>query len=157
MSNAQQPVVQEWSVRWTFHGEPPTGLPRVLAVEYIAARKGMGARNGELAAIYARTLQEVPRGFGLCWTRHDRPPKRRSAEQRAAQRRGNLRRRIEAQAPLFADELEARELAAKPGYYAGEKDTSFIDGDDAARAALFEDLAAGDMGMTVYCQWWAGR
>ena len=46
--------------------------------------------------------------------------KRWSDDRKADTRRRNLVRRLEATAPLFADELAERELSARPGYFAGK-------------------------------------
>lgn len=48
------------------------------------------------------------------------PTKVRSQEQRARQRQQNLERRATRNAPLFAEQLVERELARRPGYFAGE-------------------------------------
>lgn len=48
------------------------------------------------------------------------PMRRWSKEAKAAVRRRKLAARVQKAAPLFADELIERELAARPGYYAGE-------------------------------------
>lgn len=47
----------------------------------------------------------------------DRPVRRWSEERKAAVRRRNLEKRINRHAPLFADELIARELAERPDYF----------------------------------------
>lgn len=43
-----------------------------------------------------------------------------SAEAKARVRRGNLEKRLQRRAPLFAAELFAREIESRPGYYQGE-------------------------------------
>lgn len=59
-------------------------------------------------------------GYAICL---DFPPpatiKRWSAERKGAARRRNLERRLQNAAPLFFEELLARELASKPDYYQG--------------------------------------
>ncbi len=50
----------------------------------------------------------------------DRPVRRWSEERKAAVRRRNLEKRINRHAPLFADELIARELAERPDYFQGK-------------------------------------
>lgn len=52
-----------------------------------------------------------------------RPARTWSAERRAAMRKRNLAARIERMAPLFSKELIARELEARPNYFAGERPT----------------------------------
>lgn len=147
-------AVQEWSVRWSLYGEPPDGLPRMLALELLPADLEAGARRGRLHALYTLTLHEVPDGYGIYWTRHDRPPRRKTAEQRGAQRLANLKRRLAAKAPLFADEFLARELEQRPDYFAGAKDTAWRDQADAETAALYERLLTGEMGLVIYHRWW---
>ena len=46
-----------------------------------------------------------------------RPVRRWSEERKAAVRRRNLEKRINRHAPLFTDELIARELAERPDYF----------------------------------------
>lgn len=48
------------------------------------------------------------------------PVKRWSEERRATTRRRNLARRVANAVPLFAEEFEARELAARPEYFQGK-------------------------------------
>ena len=66
-------------------------------------------------------LWKPGQGYAICI---DFPPpgpiRRWSDEAKAAVRRRNLERRIMKKAPLFAEELTARELAARPAYYAGK-------------------------------------
>ncbi|SOO14176.1 conserved hypothetical protein [Xanthomonas citri pv. fuscans] len=50
-----------------------------------------------------------------------RPPREWSQERRAAARKRNLVARIRRAAPLFLDELTARELEARPAYFTGER------------------------------------
>lgn len=50
----------------------------------------------------------------------ERPVKRWPPERKAQARLRNLRRRIMKKAPLFADELIARELALRPEYFKGQ-------------------------------------
>jgi hypothetical protein len=49
----------------------------------------------------------------------ERPIKRWPPERKAQARLRNLRRRVMKKAPLFADELIARELALRPDYFKG--------------------------------------
>jgi hypothetical protein len=58
-------------------------------------------------------------GYAVCVDfLYDRPIRRWTDERKAARRR-NLARRVNRIAPLFADELIGRELAARPDYYRG--------------------------------------
>jgi hypothetical protein len=149
----KQRAIHEWSVQWFFHGEPPDGLPRVLAIEHISAYAKDGARRGELAALYKRTLHKVPPGYILGWQKITTPPKRKTAEQRGKMRRTMMEKRAREQYPLFADEIIERELRERPAYYAGEKDTAFRDQIDAEETALFERLEHGTLGMQIYHPW----
>jgi len=57
----------------------------------------------------------------IAWT-YDAPPRRQlSRESLATVRLKRLRRRLERKAPLFADQLEAEEIARRPAFYAGER------------------------------------
>lgn len=60
-------------------------------------------------------------GYAVCLDFiSDRPVRRWSEERKAAVRRRNLEKRINRHAPLFADELIARELAERPDYFQGK-------------------------------------
>ncbi|MCZ8817024.1 hypothetical protein OM358_21115 [Escherichia albertii] len=62
-----------------------------------------------------------PRRYAVCLDFiSDRPVRRWSEERKAAVRRRNLEKRINRHAPLFADELIARELAERPDYFQGK-------------------------------------
>ena len=148
-------VIQEYEVRWSLHGEPPQGLPRVLASELIEAPATAGARPGELRRLYQRTLRELPRGYSLCWNRHEPPPKRWSQEARAKARRAALQRRAHARYPLFADQVIERELADRPDYYAGVKDTAFQEEADRQTERLYQALREGRLGLQVFRPWWS--
>ncbi|MBB2164544.1 hypothetical protein HLH26_08315 [Gluconacetobacter sp. 1b LMG 1731] len=56
-------------------------------------------------------------------------PRRWSGERKAAARRRNLRRRLDRAVPLFADQLEADELARRPAYF----DASSIEDEERRR------------------------
>jgi len=56
-------------------------------------------------------------GWNHGWTCILPQPRRWSADRKAAARRENLRRRLQHRFPLFAAELEQRELARRPYYY----------------------------------------
>lgn len=73
---------------------------------------------------YERAIQEEHRpkvrpgsGWNYGWTCIYPEPRRWSAERKAATRRQNLRRRLQHRFPLFAAELEERELGRRPYYY----------------------------------------
>ncbi len=147
-------VIHEWRVQWFWHGSPPDGLPRVLAIEHISAHAKDGARRGDLAGLYARTLHQVPPGYGLGWQKITKPPKRRTAEQRGKMRVAMMEKRAREQYPLFADEIIERELRERPDYYAGAKDTEWRDRVDAQQRALFQRLEQAELGMQIYHPWW---
>jgi hypothetical protein len=151
-------IIQQWSVDWAFFWKaPPEGLPKRLAVEHLAAPDRHGAREGQLARLYSQTLRQVPSGYGLCWARIDPPPKRRTTEQMARQRKAAMEKRIREQHPLFAEELIARELSEKPAYYAGEKDNTFRDQCDSEDQALFEKMETADLEMKIFHPWWEAK
>lgn len=150
----QQFVVQEWKVRWSFHGDPPEGIPYLLAEEYLKVLSTDGVRRGELSALYDRTLHQVPRGYGIWWARIERPPKRRTKEQRGGARRRGLERRTLEKYPLFAEQIIARELEEKADYYAGEKDTAFLEEYDRRTEEIYQRMMNAEMGMTIHWQWW---
>lgn len=57
-------------------------------------------------------------GWSIGWEMiEQRPIKRWSPEAKARVRQSNLRKRLEAKFPLFADQFIAAELAARPDYY----------------------------------------
>lgn len=59
-------------------------------------------------------------GWAVHWVMiEQRPIRRWSQEARARVRRGNLRKRMEKNFPLFAEDFIAAELAARPSYYEG--------------------------------------
>lgn len=60
-------------------------------------------------------------GYAVCIDfLYIRPIKRWTPERKAQARQRNMRRRITKVAPLFADELIASELAARPEYFNGQ-------------------------------------
>lgn len=56
-------------------------------------------------------------GWSSCWSPVFPPVRRWSPEKKAQARKRNLRRRLEKQVPLFADQYEAEELARRPAYF----------------------------------------
>lgn len=89
-------------------------------------------RAQERAVIAAYAPQIVPgSGWSHGWSPVLDAPKRWSGARKAATRRRNLRDRLQKAVPLFADQLEAEELARRPGYF----DADAIAAQDAARDA----------------------
>ncbi|WP_211101593.1 hypothetical protein [Niveispirillum sp. SYP-B3756] len=70
-------------------------------------------------AIQAEHMPKVRPGSGwnIGWTGVYPEPKQWSPERKAAARRQNLRRRLQRRFPLFAAELEERELERRAHYY----------------------------------------
>jgi hypothetical protein len=63
-------------------------------------------------------------GYAVCVDfLSDRQIRRWSDERKAATRRRNLELRVNKIAPLFADELIARELERRPDYFRGKSQT----------------------------------
>lgn len=94
-----------YSLRWKRPGPCP-GEPE-LASEVVEA--------GKPAPESVMSLWVAGAGYAVCVDfLYDRPVRRWSDERKAATRRRNLI------APLFADELIGRELAARPDYYRGK-------------------------------------
>lgn len=104
----------EWrySLRWCLpHIPSPRG--NILLSEVVPAG------NPTPASIMA--LFVPGSGYAVCIDFLDiRPIKRWTPERKAQARQRNMRRRITKVAPLFADELIASELAARPEYFNGQ-------------------------------------
>ncbi len=107
-------MVDRWrySLRWgNSHTTPPGDL--VLASAEVPA----GARCPP--EVTARWV--AGGGYAICVDFLDpRPIRRWSQDAKAKTRRRNLRRRLEKAVPLFADLLEAAEIARRQHYFAGE-------------------------------------
>lgn len=56
----------------------------------------------------------------IVWNHHEEL-RQLSPETLAKRRMTRMRRKLAEQAPLFADQLEARELAERPDFYAGKR------------------------------------
>lgn len=94
---------------------------------YQAIRLGADLRpcNGEVIA-EAPTAAELlhlwqPGRVVIAWRADAAPIRRLSRDSLAALRRKRLRRRLEARFPLIACQLYEAELAARPGYFAGDR------------------------------------
>jgi len=100
-----------YSLRWK-RPFPCPGEPE-LASEVVEA--------GKPAPESVMALWVAGAGYAVCVDFLDeRQIRRWSDERKAAARRRNLERRVNRIAPLFADELIERELAARPDYYRGK-------------------------------------
>ena len=92
---------------------------------YQAIRLGRDMRpcNGEVLA-EGPTPESVehlwqPGRVVIAWSANEGPPRRLSQDSLASVRQKRLRRRLEKKHPLFADELFAREIEARPDHFAG--------------------------------------
>ena len=81
-------------------------------------------KTGTTLAAGQAALEQWRPGLTVRWLVPNEEPARRISEQaRHRLRRQRLRKRLERQAPLFADELERETLAAQPEYYYGPAET----------------------------------
>ena len=107
------PLMWRYSLRWCLPHVPCPGEFELLVIETPAGQRMPEAMRA--------AWESRPVGYGVCL---DFPGtetgKRWSAEAKARVRQRNLARRIDKQAPLFADELIARELEQRAGYFKGE-------------------------------------
>jgi len=109
-----KPAIWRYSLRWSLRHRPCPG-PEVLAEEDVAQGASCPASvlsHWVAGSGYAVCLDFVPVG--------DETPRKWSDERKGATRRRNMERHVIKAAPLFADELIGRELAARPDYFAGK-------------------------------------
>jgi hypothetical protein len=103
-----------WSAQWgNPYTSPPHGEPRQRLSVTV---------SGSTRDIPPAILAAAPPGSGWCVAvrvHSGRPRRRMSQAGRAKVRRRNLERRVTRQAPLFAAQIIAAELAARPDYFAG--------------------------------------
>lgn len=100
-----------YSLRWKL----PSPCPgkEVLATAEVEA--------GQSAPESVMSLWGAGAGYAVCLDFcAEQPVRRWSDERKAAARRRNLEKRIHRTAPLFANELIARELTARPDYFRGK-------------------------------------
>ncbi|HGP2816730.1 TPA: theronine dehydrogenase [Salmonella enterica] len=100
-----------YSLRWKF----PSPCPGKEVLVTAEVEAGQPAPESVMSLWVAGAGYAVCLGFCA-----DKPVRRWSDERKAATRRRNLEKRIHRTAPLFADELIARELAARPDYFRGK-------------------------------------
>lgn len=107
--NPAKPGVWRYSLTWVRPLVPCPGAKELAAVDV-----PLGACcPPELMALW-RPLT----GYAICLDfPPPGPPRRWSAEAKSRVRRSRLVKRVEKRAPLFADELVERELAARPSYF----------------------------------------
>lgn len=108
-----------WSVQWhSPYTEPPDGRPRVLSERFVRWPAEDQRPPADLLAVHAANP-----GYAMYWGAVLPPPAPRvSQEGRAKIRQRNLRRRMEARYPMFAEEFIAAELAKRPHYFDGSDD-----------------------------------
>ena len=105
-------------IRWTYSlcgslPHQPCPGPRVLASAEVPA--------GAPCPPEVRDLWKPGTGYGIHIDFPQAAVRRWSEEAKANVRRRNLVARVQKAAPLFADELIERELAARPNYFAGKR------------------------------------
>ena len=105
------------SIAWANpYTEPPDGAPRVLWAVTVP-------RRAEAASFWAEgdtmTGHRPGDGYAHHWSPVSTKPRRTVSQAgKASIRQKRLRRKIERKAPLFAEQLIARELESDPEYYA---------------------------------------
>lgn len=109
---AATPLFWRYSVRWGLPHKPCPGV-LVLASAEVPA--------GERCPEAVRAHWAPGTGYAICLDFPQSGAVRHWSDERKAQtRKRNLARRVEKAAPLFAEEFIARELAARPEYFAGK-------------------------------------
>lgn len=107
----QYGVKWRYSLRWK--------LPSPCPGEHELVSEVVEAGQPAPASVMSRWVAGA--GYAVCLDFiSDRQVCRWSEERKAAVRRRNLEKRINRHAPLFADELIARELAERPDYFQGK-------------------------------------
>ncbi len=104
--------VWRYSLRWGLPQRPCPGLAELVAAEVPA---------GANCPVEVADRWQPGSGYVVCIDFPPPAPIRQWSDERKAQaRRRNLARRVEKAAPLFANELIARELEARPDYFASK-------------------------------------
>ena len=107
------PPMWRYSLRWCLPHQPCPGDFELLVIEAPAGTRIPEAMH--------QAWQRRPEGYGVCLDfPQSRAVKRWSAEAKDRVRKQKMAKRIEKAAPLFADELIARELEQRPDYFKGE-------------------------------------
>lgn len=100
-----------YRLQWVGHDAPPNGV-RVLLEKFVP---GSSPRcPPEIEAAW-----QPGTGYSVCVGAIEKPLRRQSPERVGRLRRDKLRKRLERDYPLFAEQMYAEALAAKPDYYAG--------------------------------------
>ncbi|MCS6401421.1 theronine dehydrogenase [Klebsiella quasipneumoniae subsp. similipneumoniae] len=101
-----------YSLRWKLPHRPCPGPQELVSVVVEA---------GQAAPEEVMSCWVAGAGYAVCVDFHGQKQIQRwSDERKAAVRRRNMQARIHRVAPLFADELIERELAARPEYFNGK-------------------------------------
>lgn len=102
-----------WAIRWGNPHKPcPAGQPEEL-LRVTLRVASTAVTPPEITAAYKI-------GTGYCIqvsVEPGRPPRRLSEESKRKLRRSNLRKRLEKNSPLFADELYDKTIEENPNYY----------------------------------------
>lgn len=108
-----------WSIQWgNPYSSPPEDLPRVRAeVFYPSGHEYERKCPPPLAAMTC-----PGDGWSIVWQAVASDPKPLSKETLMKVRRKRIERKAKAKYPLFADQIVAEEMAAKPDYYQGITD-----------------------------------
>jgi hypothetical protein len=107
-----------WRVCWLNpYTQPPEGMPRVLAEEFVPCRPGQGA--GKPPASLLALIPQPGTGYSLSVSAVTPPPKGLSGARLAKVRRERLERRMR-RYPLFAAQFTREALARNPDYYTGD-------------------------------------
>ncbi len=101
-------------------GRDVVGTLSVVAGFLMIVPTGNGWSLAQLIMLWGASIMGVGSANVMVDFISDRPVRRWSEERKAAVRRRNLEKRINRHAPLFADELIARELAERPDYFQGK-------------------------------------
>jgi hypothetical protein len=115
-------IYYSWSVRWANpYTKQPNGLPRVLIEQVIAPKEKRWSSRyvpGCCEMLIEQFQAKAIYSYSLYVDAHDTKPTRAlSLKAKQSIRRKRLETRIRAKYPLFADEMIAQALAAKPEYY----------------------------------------
>lgn len=151
-------TVHVFEIRWG-HGKyrpPPDGMPEVLARLCVKVPKGTGGKiPEEMERLWY--AHKPPRGYSICFSSARSSEKRAlSQDGRAKVRRGNLKRRLEEKVPLFAEELERRELDSQPEYFSGARPNEQEQAirEDAERRRADWEAATAGIGLVILYRWW---
>lgn len=110
---ARTSTTWRYALRWSMPHLPCPGAMELASCEVSA---------GDPCPPSVASLWRPGTGYAVCVDfMASAPPRRWSDERRGALRQRNMEKRIRRDAPLFADELISRELAARPAYFQGKK------------------------------------